>query len=108
MNRYLKTSVFATINVFVIYFIWSRVTEYTDPIVVVDEEGHHGEGNDSDRVSPHLLLSESKQINIDETTSTIDGTLARATLTDSSGIDLSPSNPIFTSKIFNISNLVRN
>ena len=52
--------------------------------------------------------SESKQINIDETTSTIDGTLARAALTDSSGIDLSPSNPIITSKIKNISNLVRN
>ena len=106
MNRYLKTSVFATINIFVIYFIWSNLTKYTGPIIVV-AEGHHGEGNDSDRVPPHILLSESKQTNIDETTTAIVGTLARA-LTDSSEIDLSPPNPIITSKIQNISNSVRN
>ena len=99
MNRYVKASVFATINIFVIYFIWSNLTEYTGPIIVV-AEGHHGEGNDSDRV-PHLLLSESKQSNIDETKTD-------TTLTDSSEIDLSPSNPIITSKIKNISNSVRN
>ena len=96
-----------------IYFIWSNLTEYTGPIIAV-AEGHHGQGNDSDRVvkvidesnaskisessgsyiefmknlllnkmKPHILLSESKQSNIDETT--IDTTLARA-LTDSSEI----------------------
>ena len=38
MNRYVKASVFATINIFVIYFIWSSLTEYTGPIIVVAKE----------------------------------------------------------------------
>ena len=62
MNRYVKASVFATINIFVIYFIWSNLTEYTGPIIAVTEG--HGQVNDSGRVVKVIdapIISESSE-----------------------------------------------
>eukprot|EP00092_Neocalanus_flemingeri_P032094 GFUD01034882.1.p1 GENE.GFUD01034882.1~~GFUD01034882.1.p1 ORF type:complete len:436 (-),score=99.92 GFUD01034882.1:116-1423(-) len=128
MNKYVKFGIFAFINIIMLYFIFTNISNYTYEFAVTEAEGSVSDvdNKDSDLNSTHIIV-ESIESNIENMknvllykikpklipgdsnnsieATTIDRALAEA-LTDSSEIDLSPPNPIISQETKPISNLV--